>query len=297
MTGSQLVSQEVTREFRNEPRLSQYLNIAKARQSLPNALFDDMEVPLHVTKDTVVLFTGDWHLGAPGTNYGQFEEDIHHIAAAKAVLKEQLFVIGMGDFIDGYLPQGTPRNPYQVLQPDEQRKAAMEAFRLIKPSVYIEGDHDLWHSQNLLEYSWLHDWTQREGGYYAQWGFKLKVTGQHLNGTTWKHDDWLIRHRYSGSRSAHPTGPHKKLVSELGPAKVAALAHTHSFPGINRAWSVRRHEEPFFAVQSGTYKKFDEYGKKLADYQGEYGVPALLIKTDGSILPFDDYADALKYVL
>lgn len=268
------------------------MNIAKARQSLPNALFDDSQVQLHVTQDTVVLFTGDWHLGAPGTDYARFEEDVHHIAAAKAVLKEQLFVIGMGDYIDGYLPTGTPRNPYQVLQPDEQRKAAMEAFRLIKPSIYIEGDHDLWHSQSPLEYSWLYDYTQRNGGFYAQWGTRIHVTGE-----GWQHAPWLVRHRYSGSRSAHPTGPHKKLASELGPAKVAALAHTHSFPGVNRAWSVRRHEEPFFAVQSGTYKTYDEYGKKLADYQGEYGVPALLVKADGTILPFDDYTDALKYLL
>lgn len=274
-----------------EPRLGAYLDIARARQALPNALFDDHTTQLRVSKPTVIVFTGDWHLGAPGTDYARFEEDTHHLAAARAVLKDKLFIIGMGDFIDGYLPSGTPRNPYQVLDPSEQRQAAVEAFRLIQPDLYIEGDHDLWHSQQALQHSWLFDHTQAAGGFYAQWGTRLHLTTEAGTQT------WLVRHRYPGSRSQHPTGPHKKLVSELGPATLAALAHTHSYPGVHRAYSVRRHEGSFYAVQSGTYKQYDEYGKKLADYQGEYGVPAVLVNPDGTLVPFDDFKDGLAHLL
>lgn len=273
-----------------EPRLGALLDIARARQSLPNALFDDQHVTLHVTKPTAVVFIGDLHLGAPGTDYARLEADVHHLAAARALHKDQLYIIGMGDYIDGYLPSGTPRNPYQVLQPDEQRQAATEVFNFIKPDLLIEGDHDLWHSQNALQHSWLFEYARDHGVQYAQWGTRLHVTYANNPRT----DPWLVRHRYSGSRSQHPTGPHKKMVSELGPATLGALAHTHSFPGFHRAYSTRRAEGAFHAVQTGTYKKYDEYGKKLAAYEGEYGVPAALLTPDGTLTPYDQYEDALS---
>ena len=217
----------------NAPMLGPLMDIARARQSLPNALFDDQLITLTVKEPTLVVFTGDWHLGAPGTDYQQFEADIHHLAASKAVLGRQLFVLGMGDYIDGYLPAGTPRNPYQVLQPGEQRQAAYEAFKLLKPDVLIEGDHDLWHSQSMLEHSWVFDYAQEHGVKYAQWGTRLSIQTPETD----RVQTWLVRHRYPGSRAQHPTGPHKKMVSELGPASLGALAHTHSFPGVNRAFA------------------------------------------------------------
>lgn len=274
-----------------ETRLDTYLAIAKSRQELPSALFDDGTAEFRILKPTLFVFTSDWHLGAVGTDYNQFEQDTDHLASARGVLKDQLRILANGDFIDGYLPQGTPKNPFQVLDPVEQRAAAIKAFELIQPDWYCEGDHDMWHSQTMIQHSWLYDHAKSVGRPYVQWGGKLEVRTE--KGT----EKWLVRHRYPGSRAGHPTGPHKKLVSELGPARVAALAHTHSYPGVHKAWSQRREEGPFHAVQSGTYKIFDDYGKKIGAYEGEYGVPAVLIEPNGTITGYDKYEDGLNRLL
>ena len=133
------------------------LGSAKARQGLPSALFETQAVHLDVMEPTGIVFTGDWHLGAQGMAYDRFERDLGQLAYAKRLLKDQLHIIVMGDLIDGYLPVGTPRNPTQLLSPREQRKAAVEALKLLQPTLVLEGDHDSWHSKQDIEHDWLYD--------------------------------------------------------------------------------------------------------------------------------------------
>jgi hypothetical protein len=269
----------------------QYLDIAKRRQALPQPLFDDPHFVVKLEKPTVVVPFGDLHLGADGTNYDQLEQDVQHLSMAKMLLGDQLLIVGMGDYIDGYLSVGTPMNHEQILSPGEQRAAAIDLLGQLSPSFVIEGDHDLWHSKQELQHSWLYLFCQQRGYQYAQWGGSMTFTTP--NGVV----HGLVRHRYKGSVASDHLRPHKNLHLELGPADFTMLGHWHSKPGVHRTYSKRRSEGTFLAVQSGTYKHRDEYGKKLGDLYGEYGVPALVITPEATIIPFDRYEDAVNSVL
>lgn len=271
--------------------LSTLLGSAQGRQQLPRALFDASVVPLDAKNGLLLVFWGDWHLGAQGTDYARFQDDVQKLATAKGFLGDRLAIIGMGDFIDGYLPSGTPKNPTQLLTPHEQRQATREVFELIQPSVLIEGDHDGWHTRQDVEFEWLFELAQDLKVPYAQWGTQLEVETQHDSVTV------LARHRFKGSRATDAIKPQKNLHLELGPADVVALAHVHSNPGCFRVRAKRASEGAYTAVQSGTYKQYDDYAKKLGGYEGEYGVPAVLILPDGSRRTYDHYEDALDEVL
>lgn len=272
------------------PGINTYLDIARARQSLPSALFDTPVHTLKVEQPTLVVFHGDWHLGAAGTDYNQFEQDVGMLLYARKKLKRQLLLVGMGDYIDGYLPTGTPKNPYQVLSPKEQRDAVIQVMKELQYDIVIEGDHDEWHSHNYLEHSWLSELADQLGSSHMQWGGEIHF---HLENRTTQR--WLVRHRYKGSRTRDFLQPHKQMVNELGSpgTKVAALGHFHSYPGTYHTYGMRREEGKLLAVQSGTYKIKDDYGKKIGAYEGEYGVPAIIIEPDGKLIPFERFEDAL----
>jgi hypothetical protein len=265
-----------------------YFDIAKLRQGIPNPLFDqpDYVKTISAGDSVCVVAFGDTHIGAEGTDYDALLSDIEQLRAAKTLLGESLVIVGMGDYIDGYLSQGTPRS-FQVLSPREQRAAAEDMLRHLRPSFVLEGDHDLWHSNNELGHAWLFDLCVAEGFQYSQWGGTMTFLTP--NGPI----RGLVRHRYKGSVATDHLRPHKALHLDLGPADFTMLAHWHSHPGVYRTFSKRRHEGTFFAVQSGTYKRTDEYAKKLAGYVGHHGVPALVVRADGTIVPFDRFQDAL----
>jgi hypothetical protein len=270
--------------------LTGLLTAARARQdAVPSALFDHAEVTLEISHPTIFVFWGDWHLGAEGTDYTAFETDLQALRFAKSFLQEQLQVIAMGDYIDGYLPSGTPKNPTQLLSPREQRAAAVDALKLVDPLVVLEGDHDGWHSKQDVEYAWLHEASMASGWNYAQWG--TRITIQPEDGPE---RVILARHRFKGSRATDILRPHKNLHLELGPAEIVALAHVHSNPGVYRTMAKRVNEGEFTAVQSGTYKVHDEYAKRLGGYTGAMGVPAVIIDERGHIHPHNEYLTALE---
>lgn len=266
---------------------------AKHRQTLPSPLFDVEQVPFHLRQDTLFVFWGDWHLGAEGTDYDEFEQDLAALTVAKYMLGDQLQVVAMGDYIDGYLPSGTPKNPTQLLSPREQRLSATRALEAIDPLLVIAGDHDEWHSKQSVEHDWLFEVASTNGFNFAQWGSEVRV----ILPRTQEDLTILARHRFKGSRGTDVLRPHKNAHMELGPADVVVLAHVHSNPGCYRTYSKRRKEGSFLAIQSGTYKIRDDYAKKLGGYVGEYGVPAVLIQPDGQLRSFDSYRDGLELIL
>jgi len=239
----------------------------------------------------VLVFWSDWHLGAAGTDYKAFQNDLDTLTLARELLGQQMLLIANGDLIDGYLSTGTPTNPVQVLSPREQRMAATQVINRVRPNLVIEGDHDEWHRKQELEYDWLGDHCYDNDIPFAQWGTKITATthaGEYR---------MLVRHRFKGSRATDSLRPHKNLHLDLGPADLVALAHTHSQPGVFRVHARRRHEGEFLAVQSGTYKILDDYGKKLGYTGADYGVPAVILHPDGRVDKFDSFQDALQVLL
>ena len=270
-------------------QLGTLLQAARHRQQIPSALYEFHTVHHQLSQPTAFVFWGDWHLGAQGTDYELFERDLRALAYAKSLLNDQLQVIGMGDYIDGYLPTGTPKNPVQMMSPREQRKAALQALRLVKPLLVLEGDHDEWHTRQDVEYAWLYEGTKHLDINYAQWGAEIQIT---LDGR-YQPLKLLARHRFKGSRYTDVLKPHKNLHLEHGPAEIAVLAHVHSNPGVYKTHAKRKSEGTFLAVQSGTYKLVDDYAKKLGFIESDYGVPAIIVYPDGRLASFDRFQDSL----
>lgn len=264
------------------------LDIAATRQKY-SRIHDTPGITLTLTSPTLLVFTGDWHLGAPGTDYELFKADLERLHSAKLALKEKLLIVGMGDYVDGYLSRGTPKAEHdQVLSPVEQRIAAKRALELLRPSLVLIGDHDLWLSGGELGYNWLHDWAAESGVPYAEWGGEIELwTGARV----WR---LLVRHRYKGSVTGQDhLKPHKNLFQEYGPADAVVLAHSHARTGVYKVSPVRSKESRYWAVQTGTYKLKDTYGKKVSANPAEYCVPAILV-SDSGIEAFDRYQDGLR---
>lgn len=263
------------------------LEIAATRQKY-SRIHDTPGITLTLTSPTLLVFTGDWHLGAPGTDYELFKTDLERLHSAKLALKEKLLVVGMGDYVDGYLSRGTPKAEHdQVLSPVEQRIAAKRALELLRPSLVLIGDHDLWLSGGELGYNWLHDWAAESGVPYAEWGGEIELwTGTKV----WR---LLVRHRYKSSVTGQDhLKPHKNLFQEYGPADAVVLAHSHTRTGVYKVSPIRSKESRYWAVQTGTYKLKDTYGKKVSANPAEYCVPAILV-SDSGIEAFDRYQDGL----
>lgn len=238
-----------------------------------------------------VVFTGDWHIGETGTDHARLRRDTETIAALKGEYGDGVRVIAMGDYIGGYMRSKTPGNNDQILTPTEQREAACGALSLIRPDLVIQGDHDEWHTRQDDQHEWLHELCVAEGLNYAQWGASV----------AFESPSWtmrlLARHRFAGSRAANPDLPHINLHTQWGAADLVALAHVHSNPGIRTQRPKRQVDAPFLAVQSGTYKVFDSYAKKLGLGNGEYGVPVVLVNPQQALItPFqslDDFTEAI----
>lgn len=236
----------------------------------------------------LLVFTGDWHLGESGVNYKQFKRDIQLIRDAKQELGGRVRVIAMGDYIGGYMRSKTPGTNHQVLTPAEQRLAAKEALSMIDPEVIIQGDHDEWHTRQDDQNEWLSEFCTEHVYRFAQWGCSLEFRSPASTTRV------LARHRFSGSRKANSMGPQKLLHQNFGPADITALAHFHSDPDARFEKATRIGEPKFVAVQSGTYKVFDDYAKKLGVGNGEYGVPCVLVFPDAhEQQPFPNLADGV----
>lgn len=264
-----------------------HLRDAARRERLPSSvkgpvthLFEQGDEPF------AVVFTGDWHIGEAGTDHARLARDVELLASLKAEYGDRLRIVAMGDYIGGYMRSKTPANTHQILDPREQREAACEALRLIRPDLVIEGDHDGWHSRQDDQHEWLAEFCEDEGFAHVQWGATLEF----LTGSGWT-PRILARHRFDGSRRVNPDLPQINLHGQFGPADVVALAHVHSNPGVRVARPKRHTEAEFFSVQSGTYKVFDEYAKKLGLGSGEYGVPAVLIDPHAGTITPSDLAD------
>lgn len=237
----------------------------------------------------LLTFWGDWHVGEAGTDHLRLRDDARVLAELRASIGGSSVLIGMGDYIGGYMRSKTPANNAQVLSPNDQRVAACELLKATRPELVIQGDHDEWHTRHDNEHEWLQDLCRDHALRYAQWGSQLEVvSGEHRLSV-------LARHRFPGSRGANPYLPQVNLHSTWGAADVVALAHVHSNPGVSKQRARRINEDSFYAVQSGTYKQFDDYGKKLGVGNGEYGVPSVLVLPDeGEIIALPDLADAVR---
>lgn len=235
-----------------------------------------------------LAFQGDEHYGNSGCDIDHALEDAKIIAETPG-----MYAIKMGDLIDnfliGYL-QG--ENAKQSLSIEEQWECAKHQLNMMSGSVIgvVGGNHTGW-SRSMTHLDPVRDIAPDEVLYDPhELQFRLKV------GRTSK--DVFLRHKFSKGHSQwNETHALEKAAKFSHPGHdIYAAAHIHS--GLHLKMFAKRGGGYGVAVQTDTYKKFDDYGDKqgYSEYPKEDVAGALVIHEDGEMVPMKSLKRASSYM-
>lgn len=103
----------------------------------------------------------------------------------------------------------------------------------------------------------------------------------------------FARHKYKNESGLNTTNAQRNMLNDVGPCDVAALGHKH-FPDLQM---LDRMNKKVVYLRSGSYKKYDEFGQKLAGYSGKTSVPCVILYPDThKVLPFQELEDAIIHL-
>ena len=233
-------------------------------------------------KPIAIAFWGDWHVGCKGVEYGLLDQDVETIASA-----DGLYVIGMGDYKDNASalvhPQSTQEN---IATTDMQDKIVHRMFEKTKEKhiVTIRGCHDDWDKRNANK-DFVQSLCEITGAINLWHGGIINLTVGEV--------EYRIgaRHKYKFESSLNTTNTQRNFTNEYGHCDVVAVAHKH-FAEMQHC---RKQCEETVFLRSGSYKRYDEFGQKLAGYEGMYGVPVVIFFPDRKeMLPVRDLRLAVK---
>lgn len=218
-------------------------------------------------KPIAVCFWGDWHIGARGLDYDQFDADAELIADT-----EGLYWVGMGDYKDNASALVHAASTQESIAPtDLQDKIVEYKFRQTASNnlANCRGCHDDWDKRNANK-DFVQHLCDITGAINLWHGGIINLT---VGGVEYRIG---ARHKYKSESSLNTTNAHRTFINEFGPCDVVALAHKH----IIDVQDTQRMREQTIYIRSGSYKRYDEHGQKLAGYEAIYGVPAVILYPD-----------------
>ena len=238
------------------------------------------------SKPIGIAFWGDWHLIARGMDFQQFDKDKQAISDT-----DGLFFVGMGDYKDNYKPgmgRASGGMLEQIASPGVQDLLVKKVIEdtAHKCISLIRGCHDDWdkHSADKDFISTLCEIADCVNLWHGG-GLNLKLGEQ-----TYK---IRARHKYKNESGLNTTNAQRNMLNDFGPCDVIAVGHKH-FPDIQ---TLDRMGQKVTYIRSGTYKVYDEYGQKLAGYQGKWGVPVVVLyPNERRITPFENLYDAIDFL-
>ena len=245
---------------------SQIVGLQAAAEKL-NTRQVKASVIINDDKPIGVVKTGDWHVGAVGTDYNLLKEDIQKIKET-----DGLYAVGAGDYKDNYKP-GTPMAGMfeQIIQPGMQDMVVCSLMEELteKMLVLVRGCHDSW-DKKTGDTDFLETLCAITGAVNLWHGGEIKLTvGQqpYL---------WRIRHKYKYTSSLNFENAMRRIMEVQGPSDVASEAHFHN------AYIMDRHTMGEYRVlmRSGSYKVWDEYGQQIAGYKGKPSCPMVIFYPD-----------------
>ena len=239
------------------------LNLQETMQDL-----DTKQVKATVTLDEDkpigLCFWGDWHIGGVGVDYAVFKQQLQTIAET-----DGLYVIGMGDYKDNYLPNIHPAAGLeQIIQPGMQDRVVLHYMSQIgsKTLALVRGCHDDW-DKKQGDKDFISTCCESAGKAINFWhGGTLTVN---IGSQSYKGH---IRHKYKYESSINTTNAQRRMMEQFGPADFAALAHLHN-PEANERYLMGAYR---WLIRSGGNKVWDEFGQKIGGYKGKPGIPMLI---------------------
>lgn len=215
-------------------------------------------------KPVGVAWWGDWHIGAVGTDYEQFEKDLEAIIST-----DGLYWIGAGDYKDNYITGTHPGGSFeQIIRPGMQDLVVQRYMERAsdKCIALVRGCHDDWDKkQGDKDFISAMAETADAVNLWHGGEITLKVGGEPYI--------WRVRHKYPYESSLNLENSMRRINEIQGPCDVAAVAHLHN------VYVMARHlmGQMRYMARTGSYKIWDEYGQKLAGYKAKMGVPVFIM--------------------
>jgi len=239
---------------------------------------------LHIDDDRPIgiAFWGDWHVGARGVDYEQLDAD-----QALIERTDGLYVIGMGDYKDNGNALVHPASTQEtVATTDMQDKIVMRKFEQTadKYLAVIRGCHDDWDKRNSNK-DFIQVLCDITGAVNLWHGGIVNLTVGD--------QEYRIgaRHKYKNESGLNTTNTQRNFVNDFGHCDIVAFAHKHY---AEMQHTVRMGEETIY-LRSGAYKRYDEFGQKLAGYEGGLGVPVVILYPDThAMVPIRSLAQACE---
>ncbi len=231
-----------------------------------------------------IALTADWHLGAKGLDIEGFESDMSLLEETRG-----LFCIGLGDYKDNQNalvhPTGVQEQDFPSNIQDMLVKAWMER---IAPLVVVRGCHDDWDKQlssrDFVEYI-CQDINPKP---YNLWhGGRVNIT---VGDETYT---MLARHKIPNESNLNTENAFRRWYDRVGKVDTLCAAHKHD-PFVK---VMHRQGNIVTYIRSGSYKKYDEYGQKLAGYEGTRACPVVvLFPNEHRVVPFEQLRDGVAFL-
>lgn len=240
-------------------------------------------VTIKDNKPIAIAFWGDWHLGARGIDYEQFDSDRETIKTT-----DGLYFIGMGDYKDNQSSFVHKATNESVISQGVQDVLVQNFFKEVsdKSIAIIRGCHDDW-DKKLGDKDFVQVLCEITNSVNLWHGGKVNIK---LGGQAYK---IFARHKYKNESSLNTTNAQRNMLNDCGSVDVAALGHKH-FPDMQM---LDRMGQKVVYLRSGSLKKYDEFGQKLAGYEGKKSIPVIILFPDQhKIIPFQELGDAITHL-
>ncbi len=224
-------------------------------------------IRLNDTKPVAIAFWGDWHEGALGIDYDALDEDTALIANADGI-----YWGGTGDYKDNYLTGGHPGAQYeQIIQPGMQDKAVERRIQKVAHNnlFLVRGCHDDW-DKKMGDKDFIESMCSITGGVNLWHGgtVNIEVGGQQYT--------IKVRHKFPFESGLNVENSMRRMYDMQGEFDIAVSAHLHFPFKMTRPLGGKQR----ILAKSGSYKKWDEHGQKIAGYKAARGIPTVILWPD-----------------
>lgn len=235
------------------------MNLEKKQNKADIAIDDD--------KPIGIAFWGDWHLGAKGVDYNQHDIDTDIIKNT-----DGLYIIGTGDYKDNNNAFVHPSSVQEnLIATDLQDKIVEMKIEEVKDKIIalVRGCHDDWDKRNSNK-NFIQNLCDISNSINLWHGGIINLTLGEIEYRI------AARHKYKNESGLNTTNTQRNFINDFGHCDIVAVAHKH----FCEMHHTRRMSEETIYLRSGTYKAYDEFGQKLAGYEGGYGVPVVILYPD-----------------
>lgn len=240
-------------------------------------------IKLKDNKPVAIAFWGDWHEGGLGIDYEGLDEDTEKITST-----DGLYWIGTGDYKDNYQTFGHAGSQYeQIMQPGMQDKVVER--RITKTAsnniALVRGCHDDW-DKKVADKDFIEHLCSITGGVNLWHGGDVNIElgdqQYHIK----------VRHKFKFESGLNVENSMRRMYDMQGEFDVAVSAHLH-FPFFMSRPLGRKQR---ILAKSGGYKKWDEFGQKLAGYKANRGIPTVILWPDKKHEHVAYIDDAITYL-